>query len=901
VLAKSLVSGSLVVALATAVALASELPQVDDPKQLGPAAATPGVATPQLAPQEPPKPTPAALAPAVERARAALIAETADANDRRRAAQELFVTDPAFLAERLRGESRDEVVVAILDAVAIQASPQDSGVRLVEPVIGLLRQQSRRDVVAKARETLRAMDRADMALRLPAEFRIRESLYAELRSSDPTAVRVACLALADLGDLRAAERMVGLLESTAAGDAVAEAAAEGLEALLYKSYGRDAAKWREHLAALSTQGATTYVAVLRATLLAERAASEEEVLQLKIALDQNDPKALIADLTHRLAAVRTFAATTLTRRIADWEVQGARTIVIENLKQDGTTQEVAIAFLGLLDAIDRKLQRLGPDPARDAAIVQALRSDDSAIVAAAARNAQSLPVDAVREAILAAVSLVAIVPETPNGGDSRPLSPEARTALVTACGALGLASSVDSLIAILRGDPSDDVRVAAASALGTLKDERARVALSRALRGDTNWRVRRRAAKELVAVGLGNELPALLAALDDARPEVRSEAALALASLELPAAEVEPALLERLRTETNNLADLVRAVGRIGTERSLEPLCEVAARVKSLPSTEPAAVDLFLRDLREAIERIAGDDLGRWRRAGAAFERLEQPALAVFALTHPVRILIARGAPTREVQEARIDLAVAALAARDYAAADAVTADGLAVDGVVDSRYALLLYRADALVGLGKVADALPIYDQLLGPPSETLPEPSPELARLAVHAAAAANTKVGDFERVVELLAGLPERDLDTDLLLARAEQRTGRLAAARDRLRTLRAIAQPRSGFELEVRLELAATLAKLGDLAAARLTLPSDAELPPDLPADLAARLDTLRTELANPGPGSGPSPSPTNGSSGSSGNGADSIPNGKPAAGPRDTGTSAGARSEGLRRG
>src|SRR5262249_47918331 len=140
-------------------------------------------------------------------------------------------------------------------------------------------------------------------------------------------------------------------------------------------------------------------------LVSERASSDQELLQVKIALDENDPKALTADLDHRLPAVRRFAAETLTRRAGAWDLEPARPAVIAGIAVNSAASQVALAFPGRLVPIDKKNRTAHCDgyTKRDDALVLCRERGDSAVIAAAARTAQSFPDTSVKTAVLSAL------------------------------------------------------------------------------------------------------------------------------------------------------------------------------------------------------------------------------------------------------------------------------------------------------------------------------------------------------------------------------------------------------------------------------------------------------------------------------------------------------------------
>lgn len=779
--------------------------------------------------------------PAIAEAKRTLTSESADANDLRRAAMLLFAGDQIWLADLLTKSERDEVVLAVLDAISVRADVDDSGHQLTDAVFVLLRNPLRKEVKARAESTLRAMDRADRSLRLPPEFKVRRALYGKLRDRDPSVVRVACTLLSQLGDLNAAYEMLDVLEESSGRGSRAVALGEGLEQLLFKPYGTDAVRWREYLKSLEQKKLLTYVDVLRDTLLTERASADQELLQLKIALDENDLKALLTDLTHRLPAVRRFAAEVLTRRAGEWDVTPARTIVLEGLSRSQASAEAVVAFLGLLEAIDKKTA-LTRDTTRDSALVNCLRSSDATVVAAAARVATSFPSDEVKLAVSSGLSAL----------EESTLSQEARTALVTACGSLGIESAFDALAQRLAKDESIEVRVAAAGAVGAIRSANAREALEKALTEDGAWRVRRRAVKELAALDFAASIPALIRALSDARPEVRSEIALAFAEHPESAAVLVPALVERLRQETSVVTELVRALGKLREKSALDPLCELVSRVSSL-SLDPAALDLLLRELKGAFESICGSDLASWERVALETENVAQPQLRVLALGQVVKILTAEEHPDLEqLQSWRVRLVEAALDASDLATADTVTEAGVEVDKDSPQRVRLMLYRSTVLLRLDRVAEAIEMNDRLLA--LAMVPGAVRDTDRhLITLEAARAYDRNANFGGVEQLLSTERDLDLESTLLLARAEYELSRFDEAIARLDKLQAAMPSKDSiFGFEVRIEsIAARASKqlaLDPRVLPRVDLPDDEQIPKDAPEAVRRRVRELRDRFA-----------------------------------------------------
>ena len=130
--------------------------------------------------------------------------------------------------------------------------------------------------------------------------------------------------------------------------------------------------------------------------------------------------------------------------------------------------------------------------------------------------------------------------------------------------------AVPALIQALR-DRSENVRFAAAEALGKLGDPQAVPALIQAL-GDSDWYVRRAAAEALVKIGTP-AVPALIRALGDSDSDVRAVAAWALVKIGTPAV---PALIKALGDwwSENVRRAAAEALGDLGDPQAVPPLIQ---------------------------------------------------------------------------------------------------------------------------------------------------------------------------------------------------------------------------------------------------------------------------------------------------------------------------------------
>ena len=165
-----------------------------------------------------------------------------------------------------------------------------------------------------------------------------------------------------------------------------------------------------------------------------------------------------------------------------------------------------------------------------------------------------------------------------------------------ALGRIGDAAAVPGLLAALR-DADADVRWAAAAALGRIGDAAAVLGLVAALR-DADERVREAAAWALRKIGDAAVVPGLLAALRDADADVREAAAWALGKIGDAAAV--PGLLAALRDADADVREAAaRALGEIG---------------------DAAVVPGLLAALRDADERVR-------EAAAAALGQIGAPAV----------------------------------------------------------------------------------------------------------------------------------------------------------------------------------------------------------------------------------------------------------------------------------
>ena len=155
---------------------------------------------------------------------------------------------------------------------------------------------------------------------------------------------------------------------------------------------------------------------------------------------------------------------------------------------------------------------------------------------------------------------------------------QVRREAVAVLGYLKCPEALQALNAIVAGDPSPEVRRAAAGAIGFANDAATLAAVLPALLAaldDPEWQVREEAATTLGKVRLQDAAPNLIAALDDAYWQVRLRAARSLGRLKSSAAL--PGLIAALTHTISNLRkEAALALGEIASPLALQAL-QVAA------------------------------------------------------------------------------------------------------------------------------------------------------------------------------------------------------------------------------------------------------------------------------------------------------------------------------------
>ncbi|MFH0943880.1 MAG: HEAT repeat domain-containing protein, partial [Planctomycetota bacterium] len=728
-----------------------------DPAPPAPPAAKESKETPKAVPAPEQKIDPVAAT------RETLLSPATEQPARVNAAIDLLASDPGFLGQQLAVCENDDVVLSILDAVQIRVAQHPRSVELVQPLLKLTLARNRGVIAERAVATLKSVDSA-------WSEQTRPQIVAALTAGDAQGALAAVPVLAVTRDLSVVVPLLDLLETTAGKGPLAQASAEALSEILGVSFGTDVARWREFWDGCAGKSRDR---ILEETLARTRSEHREqiegknrEIVRLKREMDANNPAALLADLNHELAGVRTFAAELLLRGPGEWNLEPARPVVIQRLESGEEPEALDVAMLQLLRLVDSKAGRSGPEAQRDGLIVRHLGSKSTAKVVAAVQAAESFPVGQIRDEVLRLL----------NDLSQRALEEEARVALVEACaeGKLTLKAARDPLVSLVFHDPSARVRRAAVSALGSLKIADTRDDLARALLEDTDWQVRRRAATALGKVSSEPAIEPLVRALDDSKPEVRSEVVTVLSSI--PGEAVVTALSNRLIREdvANVRATLVRALGQLGSAAALPALCHAALSVPvengSAPDPAVAAVG---EAARAAIASLAGDDPARWTEVVAQFAG--RPGLLQFALPHQLRTLSAQKAAPAQLLQVRVQLARVSLEMGALDQVVAVAGEGVAApEGLAPALLSeLQVLSGRALKAKNDHKGAAAAFDQALA--MEGLANRVQVLGSAAEEHQAAGNSP-----RAMELLGQIEAPTREQLLALARLERAAGKIQEA-------------------------------------------------------------------------------------------------------------------------
>src|SRR3984885_4512918 len=164
-----------------------------------------------------------------------------------------------------------------------------------------------------------------------------------------------------------------------------------------------------------------------------------------------------------------------------------------------------------------------------------------------------------------------------------------------ALGKIGGPRVVDAVLALIK-DENQDIRRAAIEILNQTKDERAVAQLIEATR-DTDWWVSERAVDALAEIGSSKALPRFI---------------------------------DMLQGEAKSLPTVIRAIGKIGDQRSLESLLPLLSRPENEIKVEAISALAKLADERRAVARAMQELDNRFSTqqiaANARAEKMQEPA-----------------------------------------------------------------------------------------------------------------------------------------------------------------------------------------------------------------------------------------------------------------------------------
>lgn len=329
-------------------------------------------------------------------------------------------------------------------------------------------------------------------------------------------------------------------------------------------------------------------------------------------------------------------------------------------------------------------------PGRVARLAQQLRSADVAERREAARLLGEHTAADAREALLVAL-------------DDEDW--DVRLEAIRSAARIGLRDHVPVLIDWLN-DPVADARVAAAEALGVLRESRAEATLIRAL-GDNDAKVRMAAAVALGKLGSAEALTPLLGRLDDADPGVRLATTRALGALQ------DPQVLVPLvgRTQDPDPEVKVAALGVLGSLRDARALAPLVRSLDDESEDVRLAALAAMGNLRSeaAVQplqaRLSGAN-GRMGRATLA-------ALGAIGTDRAIKLIVEQlGTP--ELSRGAVDILVERVRRVRRLAPDAASAviDHLthALTGETDAARAAMI--EETLIGcsqLVSIESALPV------------------------------------------------------------------------------------------------------------------------------------------------------------------------------------------------
>lgn len=336
---------------------------------------------------------------------------------------------------------------------------------------------------------------------------------------------------------------------------------------------------------------------------------------------------------------------------------------------------------------------------------------------------------------------------------------EVRAKAATALGRLGDRRAVGYLLEHLLTDPAPFVRLRIASSLAQFGGPEVIDRLVGAL-GDPAWWVRLRSVEALEQIGSAAEAP-LLVALDDADPEIRARAAVALERLGVPDNAV------RMLQEGERVAEGSELLARIARAGARELLAELL--LHRSPEVRKAVVSAIQRagrrDLGIELIRIAAGDQEPELRALAlqALRSLRIPdalPAALAALTDADgRLRAAAIGLVGELGGADVLAHLRAQTLHPEAEVRAAAAEALGTLGAAEAEPDLLRLLGDAVPGVRKAAAAAAVRLRALGPALiELLADPDPDVRREAARAIAG----LGDRSVVPVLVRAFPQAGIE-------------------------------------------------------------------------------------------------------------------------------------------
>jgi len=226
--------------------------------------------------------------------------------------------------------------------------------------------------------------------------------------------------------------------------------------------------------------------------------------------------------------------------------------------------------------------------------------------------------DALRQVSLAVPALVAVL------NDKNEKDAAVRAASADVLGKMGAAAkdSVPDLAAAL-GDEDESVRVAAAMALGEIKDGRAIEPLVAAFGRQYPGGASTEEAVEGALVKIGPDaVPALIKALQSDVPRIREASAEVIGRMGPIAKDSVPSLIEAIKDKDGDVRERAKwALGEIGDPRAVDPLIATFYRDRSTDNAALKALGRIgveavpplvtkLKDVRDNIRELSATALG---------------------------------------------------------------------------------------------------------------------------------------------------------------------------------------------------------------------------------------------------------------------------------------------------